>query len=92
MIKSTSSTNTTVSNKYSLDILHQMLNNELSKYKHIKVPNIDHSISGPELASWLIDSLPPKEIEQLVFIVNQAKKRSSNTKPIFQTAAAALIK
>lgn len=92
MIKSTSSSNTTTSNKYSLDTLHQMLNNELSKYKHIKVPNIDHSISGPELASWLIDSLPPKEIEQLVFIVNQAKKRSSNTKPIFQTAAAALIK
>ncbi|UOE55120.1 hypothetical protein LIT38_24310 [Bacillus sp. CMF12] len=92
MIKSTSSTNTPGSNRYSLDTLHQMLNNELSKYKHIKVPNIDHSISGPELASWLIDCLPPKEIEELVYIVNQAKKRSSDTKAIFQTAAAALIK
>ncbi|RBP91516.1 hypothetical protein DFO70_108308 [Cytobacillus firmus] len=92
MIKSTSSTNNPTLNKYSLDTLHQMLNNELGKYKHIKVPNIDHSISGPELASWLIDSLPPKEIEKLIYIVNQAKKRSSDTKPIFQTAAAALIK
>ncbi|KON86279.1 hypothetical protein AF332_05220 [Sporosarcina globispora] len=92
MIKSTSSTNNPASNRYSLDTLHQMLNNELSKYKHIKVPNINHSVSGAELASWLIDSASPKEIEELVYMVNQAKKRSSNTKAIFQTAAAALIK
>jgi hypothetical protein len=92
LVKSTSSTNNSTLTRYSLDTLHQMLHNELGKYKHIKVPNIDHSISGPELASWLIDSLPPKEIEQLVFIVNQAKKRSSNTKAIFQIAAAAIIK
>ncbi|MDM5228393.1 hypothetical protein QUF73_19890 [Cytobacillus sp. NJ13] len=92
MIKSTSSTNRLISNRYSLDTLHQMLNNELSKYKHIKVPNINHSVSGTELATWLIDSASPKEIEELVYMVNQAKKRSSNTKAIFQTAAAALVK
>ncbi|WHY33799.1 hypothetical protein QNH44_22780 [Cytobacillus firmus] len=92
MSKSTSSTNTTTSNKYTLETLHQMLKNELSKYKHIKVPNINHSVSGTELASWLMDSASPKEIEELVHMVNQAKKRSSNTKAIFQIAAAALIK
>ncbi|KAF0819010.1 hypothetical protein KIS4809_2302 [Bacillus sp. ZZV12-4809] len=69
-----------------------MLNIELSKFKHIKVPNINHSVSGTELASWLIDSASPEEIEELIDMVNQAKKRSSNIKAIFQTAAAALIK
>ncbi|URM33439.1 hypothetical protein LLY41_02885 [Cytobacillus firmus] len=84
--------NNPTSTKYSLDKLHQILNRELSAYKSIKVPNISYSISGTELASWLIDSASPKEIEELVQMVNQAKKRSSNTKAIFQIYAAALIK
>ncbi|MFE4523020.1 hypothetical protein ACFRCQ_12940 [Cytobacillus firmus] len=92
MINSTSSTNNTTSNMYSLDTLHRLLNSELSKYKHIKVPNIDHTISGRELASWLIDYASPRELEELVLMVNQAKKRSSDSKAIFQIAAAALIK
>lgn len=92
MNNNTSFTSKTNSSNYTLETLHQILNMELSKYKVIKVPNINHSLSGAELASWLIDSVSPQELEELVYMLNQAKKRSSNTKTIFQIAAAALIK
>lgn len=92
MKNNTSFTGKAHSGKYTPDTLHNILNSELSKYKHIKVPNINHSLSGPELASWLIDSASPQELEELILMVNQAKKRSSETKTIFQIAAAALIK
>lgn len=84
--------NPNVNNSYSLGTLHKILTAELSKYKYIQVPNIKHSISGADLASWLIDSASPREIEGLVLMINQAKKRSSDPKAIFQIAAAALIK
>lgn len=92
MKNNTSFTGKAHSGKYPLDTLHNLLNSELSKYKNIKVPNINHSLSGTELASWLIDSASPQELEELILMVNQAKKRSSETKTIFQIAAAALIK
>lgn len=92
MINNTSFTSKSNSSNYTLETLHQILNSELSKHKNIKVPNINHSLSGADLATWLIDSVSPQELEELVFMVNQAKKRSSNTKTIFQIAAAALIK
>ncbi|MBG9586604.1 hypothetical protein [Cytobacillus firmus] len=92
MKNNTSFTGKAHSGKYTLETLHYILNNELSKYKSIKVPNINHSLSGEELASWLIDSASPQELEELVLMVNQAKKRSSDSKAIFQIAAAALIK
>ncbi|WP_370223770.1 hypothetical protein [Cytobacillus sp.] len=92
MKNNTSFTSKPNSSKYNLDTLHHILNSELSKYKIIKVPNINHSLSGTELASWLIDSASPQELEELVLMVNQAKRRSSDTKTIFQIAAAALIK
>ena len=92
MKNNTSFTSKPNSSKYNLDTLHHILNSELSEYKIIKVPNINHSLSGTELASWLIDSASPQELEELVLMVNQAKRRSSDTKTIFQIAAAALIK
>lgn len=92
MKTNTSFTSKPNSSKYTLDTLHHMLNSELSKYKNIKVPNINHSLSGTELASWLIDRASPQELEELVLMVHHAKRRSSDTKTIFQIAAAALIK
>jgi len=72
-------------------VKEKQLINELSKFKRIKVPNIDYSITGEELADWLIDISTPKEIEQTLLMIQNAQKRGSNIKSILQTIAAALL-
>ncbi len=69
----------------------KQLINELKPFKRIKVPNIDYSISGEELADWLIDISTPAEIEQTLLMIQNAKKRGSDIKAILQTIAIALL-
>lgn len=67
------------------------LQTELSKFKKINIPTQKDYIDGEELASWLIEECSPEEIEKLVYTIRLARKRNSNTKPIFQTAAVSLL-
>ncbi len=69
----------------------KQLMNELSRFKRIKVPKIDYSISGEELADWLIDVSSLEEIEQTLFMIQNAQKRGSNIKSILQTIAVGLL-
>ena len=69
----------------------KQLMNEFKHYKRIKVPNIDYSISGEELADWLIDISTPTEIEETLRMIQNAKKRGSDVKSILQTIAIALL-
>lgn len=69
----------------------KQLMNEFKQYKRIKVPNIDYSISGEELADWLIDISTPAEIEETLLMIQNAKKRGSDIKSILQTIAIALL-
>ncbi|MGD6944471.1 hypothetical protein ACQCT6_20940 [Cytobacillus gottheilii] len=68
-----------------------ILRYELNKYKKIKIPTMRDQISGPELAEWLIEIASPKELDKFVFMIRHARQRNSNTKAIFEIAAAALI-
>ena len=74
-----------------LEINHRILKSELSKYKKIRIPTLKEKISGSELAEWLIEIASPQEIDKFVYMIRQARKRKSNTKAIFEIAAAALI-
>lgn len=64
---------------------------EFKQFKRIKVPNIDYTISGEELADWLIDISTPTEIEETLLMIQNAKKRGSDVKSILQTIAIALL-
>ena len=69
----------------------KQLMSEFKQFKRIKVPNIDYSISGEELADWLIDISTPTEIEETLRMIQNAKKRGSDVKSILQTIAIALL-
>ncbi|WP_409973274.1 hypothetical protein [Bacillus sp. Bva_UNVM-123] len=73
------------------EIVSRQLTNELKRIKRIKVPNIDYSISGEELADWLIDISTPEEIEETLLMIQNAKKRGSNINSLLQTIAVALL-
>ncbi|KAB2336779.1 hypothetical protein F7731_10530 [Cytobacillus depressus] len=68
------------------------LKHELRTYKSIKVPYIDYSISGDELADWLLEISSPQEVEEIILMIKYARKRGAAGKSILQTIAAALVK
>lgn len=70
----------------------KLLKRELSQYKSIKVPNINYSISGEELAEWLLDVSSPREVEEIILMIQSVRNRGSKVKSILQTMAAALLK
>lgn len=69
-----------------------VLKKELSRYKSIKVPINNGSISGNELADWLLEVSSPKEVIEIVLMIECARKRGSKINSLLQTMAAALIK
>lgn len=73
------------------DYHKNMLRNELQTVKSIKIPTQNYSISNTELVNWIIEVLPPKEIEELLNVIKVAKKRSKNIKPLLATIAIGLI-
>ena len=80
-----------LSPELSHEIKIKQIMNEFKQFKRIKVPNIDYSISGEELADWLIDISTPEEIDQTLLMIQNAKKRGSDIKSILQTIAIALL-
>lgn len=69
-----------------------ILKSELSQHKSIKVPYVNHSISGDELADWLLEVSSPREVDEIVLMIQCARKRGSRIKSLLQTIAAALVK
>lgn len=69
-----------------------IIRNELKQYRTIKLPYQNISIGHQELAEWIIEEISPKELDELIFMLRNAKKRSSSVKPLFQVIAAGLIK
>ncbi|WNS75101.1 hypothetical protein RRV45_19830 [Bacillus sp. DTU_2020_1000418_1_SI_GHA_SEK_038] len=69
-----------------------ILKNELGRHKSIKVPNVNHSISGDELADWLLEVSSPREVDEIVLMIQSARRRGSRIMSLLQTIAAALIK
>ena len=62
------------------------------KYHTIKIPNQNIEIKNQELEDWIIEKLSPEEIDEIIFLLENAKKRASSVKPIFQVIATSLLK
>ncbi|WP_312092728.1 hypothetical protein [Niallia sp.] len=73
---------------YHLKIIH----NELRKYRTINIPNQNIVIKNQDLEDWIIEKLSPKEIAEIIYLLENAKKRSSSLEAIFQVIAASLQK
>lgn len=69
-----------------------VLKKELGRYKSIKVPINNYSISGEELADWLLEISTPREINEMVLMIECVRKRGSKVRSLLQTIAAALLK
>ncbi|WP_445488047.1 hypothetical protein [Niallia sp. 03133] len=69
-----------------------IIRNELMKCRTIKIPFRNISISHQELADWIIEELSPHELNEIIIMLRNAKKRSSSVKPLFQILATGLIK
>ncbi|MFT8320598.1 MAG: hypothetical protein ABF649_06805 [Bacillus sp. (in: firmicutes)] len=69
-----------------------IIRNELMKCRTIKIPFQSISINHEELADWIVEELSPNELDEIIHMVRNAKKRSSSVKPLFQVIAAGLIK
>jgi len=74
--------------QYHINLIH----NELMKYHTIKIPNQNIEIKNQELEDWIIEKLSPEEIDEIIFLLENAKKRASSVKPIFQVIATSLLK
>ncbi|MBU8881167.1 hypothetical protein BGM26_19780 [Bacillus sp. FJAT-29790] len=70
----------------------KILMSELERYKRIKVPTINHSMSGEELADWLIEICSPQELDEIIFMIRLARSRGSKAKSILETIAIALLR
>ncbi|MBS4190246.1 hypothetical protein KHA94_08525 [Bacillus sp. FJAT-49705] len=69
-----------------------LLKGELCRFKSIKVPTINDTISGEALADWILEVSSPKDIEEIVLMIQCVRRRGSGMKSILQTIAAALLK
>ncbi|MCM3217655.1 hypothetical protein [Niallia taxi] len=74
--------------EYHMNILRK----ELMQCRTIKIPFQNISISHQELADWIIEELSPQELNEIIVMLSNAKKRSSSVKPLFQVIATGLIK
>ncbi|MEH7124277.1 hypothetical protein V7127_13720 [Bacillus sp. JJ1773] len=53
---------------------------------------MNYSISGDELADWLLEVSSPREVDEIVLMIQCARKRGSKIMSLLQTIAAALLK
>ena len=67
------------------------LKSELGRHKSIKVPNMNYSISGDELADWVLEVSSPQELDEIILMIQCARKRGSKIMSLLQTIAAALL-
>lgn len=74
---------------YSYDF--QIIHKELIKYRTITIPNQNITISYRELEERMVETLSSKEIAEIIYLLENAKKRSSSLKPLFQVIAAGLF-
>lgn len=70
----------------------KIIHNELMKYRTINIPNQNIIIKNQELEDWIVEKLSPKEIAEIIFLIENAQKRSSSLEAIFQVIAASLLK
>ena len=66
--------------------------NELRNYRTIDIPNRTIIIKNQDLEDWIVEELSPEELDEIIVLLEQAKKRASSVKPIFQVIATSLLK
>lgn len=69
-----------------------MIHNELMKYHTINIPKQNIAIKNHDLEDWIVGKLSPEEIAEITFLLENAKKRASSLKAIFQVIATGLLK
>ncbi|MDZ5471987.1 hypothetical protein SM124_09525 [Bacillus sp. 31A1R] len=67
------------------------LQKELDRYKYIKVPTKKMSLTNEEFVDWAFELLSPKELSQLISMIETAKGRSSSVRPILETIAIGIV-
>ncbi|MCM3363965.1 hypothetical protein [Niallia sp. MER TA 168] len=70
-----------------LDFIH----NELIKFPTINIPNQHKVIKNQDLEDWIVEKLSPKDIAEIIFLLENAKKRASSLESIFQVIATSLL-
>jgi len=70
------------------DFIHK----ELSQFQTISIPFMNVHIQNHELENWIAEELSPDEINEIILLLQKAKRRSSSIKPIFQVIAAGFLK
>lgn len=70
----------------------EMIHNELMKYHTINIPNQNIAIKNHDLEDWIVGKLSPEEIAEIIYLLENAKKRASSLKAIFQVIATSLLK
>lgn len=73
------------------DYHKNMLRNEVKTVKSIKIPTLNYSITSTELSNWIIETLSPKELDELLSVIKIAKKRSGNIKSLLAIIAIGLF-
>ncbi|WP_400243277.1 hypothetical protein AB3U99_19320 [Niallia sp. JL1B1071] len=71
-----------------LEIIHH----ELMKFRTINIPNQNIVIENQDLEDWIVEKLSPEEITEIIFLLENAKKRASSLESIFQVIAISLLK
>ncbi|WP_235850443.1 hypothetical protein [Niallia circulans] len=68
------------------------IHNELRKYRTIDIPNRTIVIKNQDLEDWIMEELSHEEVDDIIVLLEHAKKRASSVKPIFQVIATSLLK
>lgn len=68
------------------------IHSELRNYRTINIPNCSIVIENQELEDWIVEELSPEELDEFIVLLENAKKRASSLKPIFQVIATSLLK
>lgn len=66
------------------------LKKELDAFKYIKVPTRNTSMTREEFIDWALELLSHKELVEVVSMIENAKRRSSNIRPILEVIAAGI--
>ena len=68
-----------------------LLKNEISVIKSIKIPTQNYSINNNDLVEWIIEETSPNELEELLRELKIVKKRTKNIKPFLAIIAVGLL-
>lgn len=68
-----------------------MIKQEINKYNKIEIPGLKITIKQNDFTEWFIGNLSSQDVDETYKLLQKAKKRSSNIKPILQTIALALM-